>query len=32
MVFIVIIGGVGTIEGLIVGAIVFYVLQQSLSR
>lgn len=32
MIFIVIIGGVGTIEGPIVGAIVFYLLQQSLSH
>jgi branched-chain amino acid transport system permease protein len=31
-IFVVVIGGVGTIEGPIVGTIVFYVLQQSLSR
>jgi len=32
MIFIVVIGGVGTIEGPIVGAIVFFTLQQTLSR
>jgi branched-chain amino acid transport system permease protein len=32
MIFIVVIGGVGTIEGPILGAIVFFALQQTLSR
>jgi branched-chain amino acid transport system permease protein len=32
MIFIVVIGGIGTIEGPIVGAIVFFTLQQELSR
>jgi branched-chain amino acid transport system permease protein len=31
MIFIVVIGGIGTVEGLIVGAIVFFTLQQKLS-
>jgi branched-chain amino acid transport system permease protein len=32
MIFIVVIGGIGTIEGPIVGTIVFYVLQQELAN
>jgi branched-chain amino acid transport system permease protein len=32
MIFIVVIGGIGTIEGPIIGAIVFFVLQQELSQ
>jgi branched-chain amino acid transport system permease protein len=31
MIFIVVIGGIGTVEGPIVGAVVFFVLQQWLS-
>jgi len=32
MIFIVVIGGVGTIEGPIVGTVVFFTLQQTLAR
>ena len=32
MIFIVVIGGIGTIEGPIIGAIIFFVLQQQLSQ
>jgi branched-chain amino acid transport system permease protein len=32
MIFIVVIGGIGTIEGPIIGTIVFFTLQQELSR
>lgn len=32
MIFIVVIGGIGTIEGPVIGAIVFFTLQQELSQ